>query len=131
MAGVEDVLVIEKAPALRTKSQGAIRLLSRQQDWHVADLGSISAQLPDTLSSVGAKFEPTRDLQESYGEKVRVYTAHRMSGLRWRASANTPQTNKAVSRFLPKLELVCGSRQLGRLSHGRRPAGGRPRTVAR
>ena len=72
MAGVEDVLVIrliEKAPALRTKSQGAIRLLSRQQDWHVADLGSISAQLPDTLSSVGAKFEPTRDLQESYGER--------------------------------------------------------------
>ena len=102
MAGVEDVLVIEKAPALRTKSQGAIRLLSRQQDWHVADLGSISAQLPDTLSSVGAKFEPTRDLQESYGEKVRVYTAHRMSGLRGRASANAAPNWESGVSFPPQ-----------------------------
>eukprot|EP00964_Phaeocystis_antarctica_P018767 scaffold10349_cov67-Phaeocystis_antarctica.AAC.3 len=31
--------------------------------------------------------------------------------------------------FLPKLEAVCGSRRR-RLSHGRRPPGGRPRTVA-
>eukprot|EP00964_Phaeocystis_antarctica_P069233 scaffold42026_cov102-Phaeocystis_antarctica.AAC.1 len=36
---------------------------------------------------------------------------------------------QSVTLFLPKLEAVCGSRWEG-LSHGRRPPGGRSRTVA-
>jgi len=52
-AGVDDVLVIEKAPALRTKSQGAMRLTAAG----LADLGAIYSSLPDTLRSVGAAFD--------------------------------------------------------------------------
>ena len=51
-AGV-DVLVLEKAPALRTKSQGAMRLTTAG----LADLGAIYASLPDTLRLVGAQFD--------------------------------------------------------------------------
>lgn len=51
-AGI-DVLVLEKAPALRTKSQGAMRLTTAG----LADLGAIYASLPDTLRSVGAQFD--------------------------------------------------------------------------
>ena len=52
-SGIEDVLVIEKAPALRSKSQGAIRLTKEGLD----SLGKIYPSLPDTLRSVGAHFE--------------------------------------------------------------------------
>ena len=51
--GIQDILVIEKAHALRTKSQGAIRLTKEGLD----NLGKIYPSLPDTLRSVGAHFE--------------------------------------------------------------------------
>jgi 2-polyprenyl-6-methoxyphenol hydroxylase-like FAD-dependent oxidoreductase len=49
-SGIEDVLVIERAPALRTKSQGAIRISTEG----LASLGVIYPSLPDTLRSLGA-----------------------------------------------------------------------------
>ena len=52
-SGIEDILVIEKAPALRTKSQGAIRLSKEGLN----NLGKIYPSLPETLRSVGAHFE--------------------------------------------------------------------------
>jgi len=52
-SGIEDILVIEKAPALRKNSQGAIRLTKEGLD----NLGKIYPSLPDTLRSVGAHFE--------------------------------------------------------------------------
>ena len=48
-SGIEDVLVIERAKALRSKSQGAIRI-SREG---LASLGGIYPSLPDTLRSKG------------------------------------------------------------------------------
>jgi 2-polyprenyl-6-methoxyphenol hydroxylase-like FAD-dependent oxidoreductase len=52
-SGIEDILVIEKAHALRTKSQGAIRLSKEGLN----NLGKIYPSLPETLRSVGAHFE--------------------------------------------------------------------------
>jgi len=48
-SGIEDILVIEKAPALRSKSQGAIRISSEG----FVSLGGIYPSLPDTLRSRG------------------------------------------------------------------------------
>ena len=48
-SGIEDILVIERAPALRSKSQGAIRI-SREG---LTSLGGIYPSLPDTLRSRG------------------------------------------------------------------------------
>ena len=52
-SGIEDILVIERAKALRSKSQGAIRLTKEGLN----SLGIIYPSLPETLRSVGANFE--------------------------------------------------------------------------
>ena len=52
-SGIEDILVIERAKALRSKSQGAIRLTKEGLN----SLGIIYPSLPETLRSIGANFE--------------------------------------------------------------------------
>ena len=49
-SGIEDVLVVERAKALRSKSQGAVRLTGKGLE----SLGTIYPSLPDTLLSIGA-----------------------------------------------------------------------------
>jgi len=49
-SGIEDILVIERAPALRSKSQGAVRLTGKGLN----SLGIIYPSLPDKLLSIGA-----------------------------------------------------------------------------
>jgi len=49
-SGIEDVLVVERAKALRSKSQGAVRLTGKGLE----SLGTIYPSLPNTLLSIGA-----------------------------------------------------------------------------
>jgi len=71
-SGIEDVLVIERASALRTKSQGAIRLT----DAGLADLGIIYPSLPYTLRSVGAVFEQSIKKQVLENGTVNYFTGN-------------------------------------------------------